>query len=287
MAKAQTNIAASVRQRLLNAARHDGQVFDVVLVSFALERLIYRLSISPYRDRFVLKGGMLVTLWTANSGRFTRDIDFLGFGESNSATLKQVFATILDIQADDGLDFDVAQLTTTDIREANSYGGIRLKTTASLGPTRIPITIDIGFGDAVMDTDYTVTYPSLLDFPTGTIRAYSPATVMAEKFQALVALGVANGRMKDFYDLWQIPQSIQVDPTGLRHAIKETFARRKTAVPMICPDGLTDAFAQDPQKKQQWRAFANSIDLPDVALSHVTNSIWGMLGPICDSLRDT
>ncbi|MFV0384716.1 nucleotidyl transferase AbiEii/AbiGii toxin family protein [Paracoccus sp. (in: a-proteobacteria)] len=147
MADIPKNIAASVRQRLLNLARKEGQAFDVVLVAFGLERLIYRLSVSAHRDRFVLKGGMLVTLWTKDKGRFTRDIDFLSFGAEDEATLKTTIAEILAIDADDGLIFDDASLTAAPIREDQVYGGMRLKTTAYLEKTRIPITIDVGFGD--------------------------------------------------------------------------------------------------------------------------------------------
>jgi hypothetical protein len=166
-------------------------------VAFGLERLVYRLSASDYRDRFVLKGGMLVTLWTADTGRFTRDIDFLAFGSDEEAALKEAFSTILAIDGGDGLNYDAANLTAAPIREDQIYGGMRLRTTAYLGTTQIPITVDLGFGDALGDPKYQIDYASLLDFPSASIRAYSPATVIAEKFQAVVALGIANSRMKD------------------------------------------------------------------------------------------
>ena len=199
MAKAPKNLAASVRQRLLDLSRDQGRVFDVVLVTYGLQRLIYRLSISEYRDQFILKGGMLVTLWIADESRVTRDADFLGRGEASEEHLKSVFADLLRPDAKDGLVFDVDGLTAETIREELEYGGIRLKTFAYLGKTRIPITIDIGFGDAMTDRDYTVDYPSLLGMPPATVRAYPPATVVAEKFQAIVALGLVNSRMKAFH----------------------------------------------------------------------------------------
>ena len=195
MAKPPKDIAASVRQRLLNLARQEEQVFDVVLVAFGLERLVYRLSVSDYRDRFVLKGGMLITLWTADTGRFTRDIDFLAFGSDEEAALKEAFSTILAIDGGDGLIYDAANLTAAPIREDQVYGGMRLRTTAYLGTTQIPITVDLGFGDALGDPKYQIDYASLLDFPAASIRAYSPATVIAGKFQTVVALGIANSRM--------------------------------------------------------------------------------------------
>jgi len=281
MAKQPKDIAASVRQRLLNIAREEGQVFDVVLVSFGLERLIYRLSVSDHSNKFVLKGGMLVTLWTSNPGRFTRDVDFLGFGEDGEAELKTVFGEILAIDAGDGLIFDAENLDAAAIREDQIYGGMRLKTTAYLGTTKVPITIDAGFGDAMTDPEYTINYPSLLDLPTGTIRAYSPATVMAEKFQALVSLGLANGRMKDFYDLWEVPRSTEITQEDLLAAVTATFARRETTVPAERPEALTAAFTEDPVKQQQWQAYSESIDLQGVDLDLVANAIWDVLGPVC------
>ncbi len=201
---------ASIRQRLLNIAREQGRVFDVVLVTYGLERLIYRLSISKHRDSFVLKGGMLVTLWTGDENRVTRDADFLGFGDASEDHLISVFSQIMSELADDGLVYDVDGLTAEAIREEQQYGGIRLRTVAHLGKTRIPITVDIGFGDATTAPNYAVEYPSLLDMPAAHIRAYPPATVVAEKFHTIVALGLVNSRMKDYYDLWAILNTLSI-----------------------------------------------------------------------------
>lgn len=151
MAKAPTNMAKSVKDRLLNIARKEGRAFDILLVRFALERLLYRLSISSHRDRFVLKGGMLVTVWVADDNRVTRDADFLGHGDADPDRLVADFGEIMAIGSDDGLAFDIDALAATVIREEMEYGGIRLKTAAYLERTRIPVTIDIGFGDAMAD----------------------------------------------------------------------------------------------------------------------------------------
>lgn len=208
MAKAPRNMAKSVKDRLLNIARKEGRAFDVLLVRFALERLLYRLSISAHRDRFVLKGGMLVTVWVADDNRVTRDADFLGHGDADPDRLIADFGEIMAIESADGLAFDIDALAATVIREEMEYGGVRLKTAAYLERTRIPVTIDIGFGDAMADATQRLDYPTLLDLPAPQVRSYPPATVIAEKFQAMVALGVLNGRMKDYYDLWAIPRAI-------------------------------------------------------------------------------
>ncbi|OZB15164.1 MAG: hypothetical protein B7X55_10050 [Rhodobacterales bacterium 34-62-10] len=279
MARQPVNTAASVRQRLLNLARENGRDFQTLLVAFGLERLIYRLSVSPHRDSFVLKGGMLVTLWTSDPGRFTRDIDFLGFGSSDEDALRNIFASILSSDANDGLHYGAADLTVRDIREGQIYGGKRLRTVATLDGARIPITIDIGFGDAITAPEYEIMYGSLLDFSAAKIRAYSPATVIAEKFQAIVALGLINGRMKDFYDLWAIPRSVELTSSDLASAIRATFLRRNTPVPAERPEGLTRSFAEAPGKATQWAAFTENTRLEGSSLSETLDEIWSVLGP--------
>lgn len=284
MAKQPKDVAASVRQRLLNLAREERQVFDVVLVAFGLERLVYRLSVSEYRDRFVLKGGMLVTLWTADTGRFTRDIDFLAFGSDEEAELKTAFAAILAIDGGDGLAYDAASLTAVAIREDQIYGGMRLRTDAYLGTTRIPITVDLGFGDALGDPRFEIEYGSLLDFPAASIRAYSPATVIAEKFQAVVALGIANSRMKDFYDLWTLPKAVTIHSEELTEAIRGTFARRDTDVPKARPVGLSEMFSSDPAKMAQWKAYSSGTTLDGKPFVEVTTEIWDWIAPACQAV---
>lgn len=285
MAKRPGNLAASVRQRLLNLSREQGSVFEVVLVSYGLERLIYRLSVSKYRNRFILKGGILVTFWTTDGNRFTRDADFLGHGDPDEDQLKDIFKEILSIEAEDGLVFDTDALTASPIRQDQQYGGTRLRTTAYLSNTRIPITVDIGFGDAVADPTYTIEYGSLLDMPTASIRAYPPATVIAEKFEAIVTLGIANSRMKDYFDLWAIPNAIKIEPTELDDAISITFERRGTQIPRDKPAGLSEAFVLDAQKLQQWSAYAESIDLGGLSLDAVVETIWSYIGPACQRIN--
>lgn len=288
MAKAPEDIkdmAVSVRDRLRNHARTNEQDFMVVLVAYGLERLIYRLSISDYRNRYVLKGGMLVTLWTIDPGRFTRDVDFLAFGDDDEPTLIKEFTDILNIPADDGLIFDTADITAAPIRDDQVYGGMRLRTTAHLKKTEIPITIDLGFGDAIGDPEFEVDYGSLLDLPSANIRAYSPATVMAEKFQAIVALGIVYSRMKDYYDLYAVPRAVEVSEEELQAAIKATFNRRKTDIPTSQPPGLSNAFTDDPAKQTQWAAYSEATDISGLGLGDVANDIWARLENVCRELR--
>lgn len=281
MAKKPTNMAKSVKDRLLNIARQEGRVFDVLLVRFALERLLYRLSISEHRDRFVLKGEMLVTVWVEDDNRVTRDADFLGHGDPDPERLAADFREIMAIESEDGLVFDLDALAATAIREEMEYGGTRLKTAAYLEKTRIPVTIDIGFGDAMADATQQLDYPTLLDLPAPNVRAYPPATVIAEKFQAMVALGVLNGRMKDYYDLWAIPRALDIAADDLDAAITATFERRQTAVPAERPSGLSSEMVDDEVKQRQWRAYAASVELENVSLESIIDKVWRLVGPSC------
>ena len=284
MADPPKNRAASVKQRLLNMARAQGRGLDILLVRFALERLLFRLSRSAYRDRYILKGGMLVTQWLDHDNRETRDADFLSFGEADAETIKAIFAEIMAITSDDGLDFDTKALTATAIRDEMEYGGIRLKTSAYLERTRIPVTLDIAFGDALVDAAQSIDYPSLLDMERPSIRAYPPAQVIAEKFQAVVALGLANGRMKDFYDLWAIPKAMPVDGQTLDTAISATFERRATPIPNERPVGLSAAMANDAQAQRRWRAYVESLELAVPDYAEVLDDIWALLAPSCARL---
>jgi hypothetical protein len=287
MAKTPTNLAKSVKDRLLNIARREGRVFDVLLVRFALERLLYRLSVSVHRDRFVLKGGMLVTVWVADDNWVTRDADCLGHGNSDPDRLVADFREIMAVESHDGLIFDSDALAATVIREAMEYGGVRLKTAAFLEMTRIPVTIDIGFGDAMTDAAQRLDYPTLLDLPVPQVRAYPPATVIAEKFQAMVALGVLNGRMKDYYDLWAIPRAIGIVDEDLDAAICATFERRGTPIPNERPPGLSAEMAGDGEKQRQWRAYAASLELDNVSLEAIIDAVWDLVGPSCARIAAT
>ncbi len=284
MAREIRNRAASIKQQLSNLARREGRVFEIVMVRYALERLLFRLSASDKADRFILKGGMLVTLWLEGDNRETRDLDFLGYGQADGETLKSIFADIMAAQYDDGLMFDVGGLQAEVIREEMEYNGVRLRTVALLERTRIPVTIDVGFGDALTGAEMT-SYPSLLGMESPRIRSYPPAVVIAEKFQAMVQLGVINGRMKDYFDLWAIPQVVSIPDRELDAAIRATFERRRTLIPSSRPLGLSSIFVEDAGKQAQWRNYTRSIQVTNLALGEVTDAIWTLVGPCCARLR--
>lgn len=273
MAKAIRNIGASVRARLQNLSRATGQSFDLILTRYALERLLYRLSTSAYAERFVLKGAMLLTSWFEDPHRATRDLDLLGFGDPSQDAMLAAFREILAVVVDDGVEFDLHALRVNQIREELEYGGLRLRTTASISGARIAVIVDVGFGDALEPGVEVIDYPSLLDFPRPRLRAYARETVIAEKFQAMVALGRANSRMKDFYDVWLLSQSFPFDDARLARAIAATFKRRGSAIPVKLPDALTSAFAEDTQKQLQWRAFVENVAVNPGTLDEVIATI--------------
>ncbi|KPM17633.1 hypothetical protein VM77_10110 [Citromicrobium sp. JL31] len=285
MAKEIRNIGASVRARLLNLSKANGQSFDLVLTRFALERLLFRLSQSPHADRFVLKGAMLMMSWFDDPHRGTRDLDLLGFGDPSEAAMLATFRDILAQDAEDGVVFDPDTLRIDRIREELDYGGLRLRAIASVGGARINLTIDIGFGDALEPGAEVVDYPVMLDLPAPRLRAYARETVIAEKFQAMVALGRVNSRMKDFYDIWVLSRSFTFDDDRLAQAIAATFARRKTPIPTELPDALTPAFAADEQKQRQWRAFVEDLSVNPGELGDVVGELRVFLMPYASVAR--
>lgn len=254
------NPAASARDRLLALARERGEDFQLVLTRYGLERLLYCLSQSPHRDRFVLKGAMLFILWSRNPHRPTRDVDFLGSGDSSETGLLEVFRDLCAMSAQgDSVMFDPESVRVESIRDDTEYGGMRVTLTGQLAGARIPIQADIGFGDAVTPETVVMEFPTLLGGPAPRLRAYPRETVIAEKYQALVALGMANSRMKDFYDLWVMAQDFDYQGESLAQAIGNTFARRRTELPEDTPSGLGPDFASDRQKNSQWKAFLSRV----------------------------
>ena len=261
------NLAASIRARLKNHADAAKEDFNLTLTRYGLERLLYRLSVSPHAGRFLLKGALLFSLWYDQPHRPTRDADLLAFGPDGVNAMVDVFREICGVQCEDGLTFDPANVRGAEIRKSAGYGGVRIDVPALLDGARIALQVDVGFGDAVTPGPQAVRYPVLLDgLPAPELRAYPKATVVAEKLHAVCLLGLANTRMKDYFDLDLLLQDEALDPAELRHAIEATFARRKLALPDGWPVGLSDAFAVDPVKQAQWTGFLRKNRLEPVPL---------------------
>ena len=254
--KAPRNIAASVRDRLTNRARARGEDVQLVLLRYAIERLLYRLSCSEHAERFVLKGAMLFSLWADVPYRATGDVDLLGYGDSTAEKLAEVFKALCEIEVEpDGVEFLAGTVRAEQARENDEYQGVRVTFEARIAGARLPVQVDIGFGDVVVPGAQEIEYPGILDLPPPRLRAYPRETVVAEKFQAMVRFAALTSRMKDFYDLWAIASTFGFEGLILAEAIRATFERRRTALLTETPDALAPAFAEDPTKQSQWRGF--------------------------------
>ena len=274
------NLSASILARLLTLAKQRGDDYSLLLNRFALERLLARISISPHADRFLLKGALLFALWYDTPHRPTRDADLLGFGPDDEANLIATFRDITAMDLGDGIVFAPDSVKADAIREDNTYGGTRITLVARIGSARCALQIDVGFGDAVTPGPQTVAYPTLLgDFPAPTLRVYPVYTVIAEKYQAMVMLGQANSRMKDFFDLSVIARRTELDGATLAASIAATFARRQTALPTERPLALTKRFSADAAKLRQWQAFLNKNRIEAASLGDTVALLDDLLWP--------
>jgi len=287
LAESKKDPAASIRQRLLNLAKERGENFDLMLVRYALERFLYRLGASRHKDRFLLKGALLFLVWGMNEHRPTRAADLLGFGASDLKTLVEIFREISGMTFEDGIVYDPATVDAAEIAEDKAYIGARVSFRATLAGARIPVQVDIGFGDAVTPEPVAIEYPVLLDTPAPQLRAYPVYTVIAEKFHAMVLLGEQNSRMKDFYDLWAISRKFELDPAVVASAVAATFERRKTPLPESEPVALSRRFAESDAKKRLWQAFSRRNGLPTdgVTLAQAQEAISKMIYPALKSAR--
>jgi hypothetical protein len=280
------NISASVRARLLAKARAEGQDYNRILTRYALERLLYRVSVSPYADQFLLKGALLFDLWFGLVPRPTRDADLLGLGPSDLSYLEGVFRQFCNVDAPDGVTFDPDSVRVAEIREQANYPGARMTMLAYLDGAEIGVQVDIGFGDVVTPGPETATYPVLLpDVAAPVLRVYPRYTVVAEKLETIVSFGIANSRLKDYFDLHTLATSFDFDGPTLAGAVRATFERRRTPLPEGLPLGLTRAFSDDPSKQAQWSAFLNRNRLTSTSLQDVVTALVVFLLPVLEAAR--
>ena len=281
------NTAASIRARLLNRAKRDALDFQFVLTKYALERFLYRLSISPQKDHFLLKGALLFDLWFEIPFRPTRDIDLLGFGIAEIPYLIDCFQSICTMEVDDGITFDSRSIKASEIRKDANYSGIRLTLTGLIDGARCPVQIDIGYGDPVTPAPESAVYPTMFeDMPAPRLLVYPTYTVIAEKLEAIISLGMANSRMKDYFDLWVILRNTKHDSKILTAAFSATTHRRGTIKPPNIPIGLTERFGTDQQKVAQWNAFVNRNKLVAESLPETVKYISNTLSFLFEIAKD-
>jgi len=282
VSKAATGLSVSVQTRLNQHARAIGADPNFVLARYAAERFLYRLSRSECAERLVLKGAMLMLAWLGESIRPTRDIDFLGYGDLEPEALRALLIAVCTTPVEpDGLEFHTDTLRIDAIRAEDDYGGWRATLRATLGNARIPLQIDVGLGDATVPEPEWIDYPGILDFPRAHIRAYCPETSIAEKVHAMVQLGEANSRMRDFFDIYALATHQRFELRDLATSLRATFEQRKTPLPPWPPLALTEAFWNSMSKQQQWHGFVQRSALAGapVQLRNVVAPIAQFLEP--------
>jgi hypothetical protein len=275
------NPANAVRAKLLERARRDGDDYNRLLIRYAIERLLYRLSVTAHADDFVLKGATLFALWMGKPHRATKDLDLLGRGSPEVDRLVEVFQAIAAVACpEDGMVFDPASVVGEPIREETRYAGVRVIVSGQLAGAPVKVQVDVGMGDATVPPPTVVEVTSLLALPAPKLRAYARETVVAEKLEALVQLGIVNSRMKDFYDLDLLRRTFAFDDT-LVEAVGATFARRGTRIPNELPIGLSDDFATDAVKLTQWSAFLRRVGGETALdLAEIVTNLRGWLWPV-------
>jgi hypothetical protein len=282
------DLGASVRQRLLNQSRAQNRPFQELLQYFAMERFLYRLANSPYADRFILKGALLLTAWRAPASRPTMDIDLAGRTNNQLDHIKEVVTAVCDVATDpDGIEFNRDSIEVSRIKEDADYEGVRVRFHATLARARVPMQLDIGFGDIITPGPMEIEYPTMLDFPAPILRAYPKETVVAEKLEALTALGLLNSRIKDYYDLALLSRMYPFNGQHLTDAIVATFRHRGTAIEAE-PIGLTQAYCDDPARALQWRAFVRRSRFAEEAgdLTRLLDEIKPFVLPVLSKIAD-
>jgi len=278
-----SDLARSVQTRLVRHAKALGGDPNLGVVRYATERLLYRLSCSPYADRFVLKGALLLLVWLGETIRPTRDADLLGFGDLEAEALGALFVDVCATPVEpDGLTFDTATIRVVAIRPEDAYGGQRVTLLANLGPARLRVQVDVGIGDAVTPEPEWLAYPSLLNLPQPRLRAYRPETAIAEKVHAMVTLGSKNSRMRDFFDIHALAAQMPFEGELLVGALRATFNRRRTEFPQDAPIALTPEFGDLEGKGAQWAGFVrrNRLHNAPEDLKRVIVGIADFVGPL-------
>lgn len=282
------DIAKSIKAKLLNIAKKEELDYQLLIIRYLYERLLYRLSVSPYKDKFCLKGGVLLYAFEKEFPRPTLDIDFLGMKIKNDVdTIKNVFSEILAISCEDGVSFDISTIDSEEINESKAYQGVRVTFLARLESIRQTMKMDIGFGDVIIPTAQTLAYPVLMDeLPVPEVLSYSLESVVAEKFQAMIELSEVNSRYKDFYDVYKILSLQQLDDAVLSEAIRAIFRNRNTSYQDSHPL-FTESFIKDENRNTQWKRFLKKIKYDgDLSFETVMNLITSCLKPVYKTLRE-
>ena len=280
------NVAASIRQKLLNKAKENDRPFNEILQYYVMERFLYRLSISDYKDQFILKGALLFTIWQQSGIRSTIDIDLLGKISNDPNTITKVFRAICGINlAEDGVRFESSSVTSEQITVDADYQGVRVSLYGYLDTARVRIQIDIGFSDVITPGPEQFSYPTILPASAPELNCYNKETVIAEKLQAMVKLDILNSRMKDFYDIWLFSERFEFDSVILKDSIRNTFQRRETNINENLIEFL-DTFCHNEEKIKQWKGFLRKsrvLNVPE-SLEEIICDLKRFLHPVITSI---
>ena len=285
MIKEKKNLSESILQRLKNQAKATHRRTDELLRYYAMERFLYRLSISKHCSNFFLKGGLMLKAWAISDHRPTLDIDLLGKTNNDFNNLKTIIKDIcLQEAINDGITYETSTIDLSEIQVDGEYQGVRILFKAKLDSAKIPMQLDIGFSDVIFPEPAFITYPVILEFPSPHLQGYTPESVIAEKFEAMMKLGLINTRMKDFYDIWILQKTLSFNGNSLHNAIQATFSRRQTAL-IILPDSISNVFHDDPIHQNRWKQFLKKIEQEKevVELSEVISDIKEFLQPIVEA----
>ena len=281
------NVAESKNRKLLHISQTNGLNFNNLQRRYLQERFLYRISVSRFRDNFILKGGLLLVVVDFPSSRPTMDIDFLVKNISrNQENISAVFKEICDIDSNDGIKFDSQSVETSEIEKDGDYNGVRVRFTATMGTSKTVLSIDLGFNDILIPSPRKISFPVILNEEHPQLNAYCIETIIAEKFEAITKLALTNSRMKDFYDLYLILSNNALDMNILKESIKATFQHRRTAI-VYTPIAFTATFYSDKNKQIQWKSFLSKRNIKDVPedLSVVVKYLKSTLQPIIKEIQ--
>ena len=257
-----SNICASIYARLQNKARESNRPFSEILQYYGMERFLYRFSRSKYSDKFVLKGALMFMVWQLLERRTTLDIDFLACCDNRVTVIEMLIKNVCNVAVvSDGLRFDSQTVEGHKIKENADYEGVRIKFIGFLGKSRIPMRIDVGFGDVVYPETNKIEYPVILNFPAPCLNGYPPESVISEKFEVMIKLGFLNSRMKDFYDIWLMMRHFEFQGTKLAEAVRKTFEHRKTDIPCGKPLFADEIYDKNWDRQILWTAFLRKDDI--------------------------
>ena len=282
-------VSASIRARLYNKSKQSGEEFQLLLARYAGERFLYRLGVSPVRDRCILKGATLLSVWMEDPYRGTRDVDLLALGRNDETSIRETMAAICTVTcAEDGLIFDLNSVRVSSIRPGQPYQGQRVKLVCRLGQARIPTQIDFGFGDAITPGPREARMQTLLDgLPAPSLQVYPLVTSIAEKIDAMVRLGKLNSRMKDFHDIWALSETFDFNGAEMHEAIQACLARRGTVWPPHTPDALTPEFYSDTKRDDLWKRYRQEKALltpPPEAFPVIGDRVLRFVAPVLEHI---